>query len=129
MPFTATTLDQPLLYERLMSKGLVYELNVWAAAIDDRSVSIYNLYSGERSRLPGVDAVVLMTGRRSNADLYCALRDSGLAPIRIGDCVAPRTLDHAVYEGYVAGLELADGERFIREGQLEDWAIQASALS
>jgi hypothetical protein len=39
---------------------------------------------------------------------------------RIGDCVAPRKLDHAIYEGYLAGRELwSPEERYIYEGELE----------
>ena len=39
---------------------------------------------------------------------------------RIGDCVAVRKLDHAIYEGYLAGRELFDPhERYIYEGELE----------
>ena len=41
---------------------------------------------------------------------------------RIGDCVAPRKLDHAIYEGYLAGRELwSPEERYIYEGELERW--------
>jgi hypothetical protein len=41
---------------------------------------------------------------------------------RIGDCVAPRKLDHAIYEGYLAGRELWSAEeRYIYEGELERW--------
>ena len=39
---------------------------------------------------------------------------------RIGDCVAPRKLDHAIYEGELAGRELwSPEERYIYEGELE----------
>ena len=39
---------------------------------------------------------------------------------RAGDAVACRKLDHAIYEGYLAGIELFDPrERYIYEGELE----------
>ena len=41
---------------------------------------------------------------------------------RIGDCLAPRKLDHAIYEGELAGRELwSPEERYIYEGELERW--------
>jgi 2,4-dienoyl-CoA reductase-like NADH-dependent reductase (Old Yellow Enzyme family)/thioredoxin reductase len=125
LPFTATTLDQPLLYERLLGKGMEYDLNTWASVIGRDFVSLYNLYTHEPSRVPEVDAVVLMTGRRSETALFRALRDAGLSPVRVGDCLAPRTIDHAIYDGYVAGLELDEDERVIPEGELEEWVVSA----
>ena len=44
---------------------------------------------------------------------------------RIGDCVAPRKLDHAIYEGELAGRELwSPEERYIYEGELERASTQ-----
>jgi hypothetical protein len=38
---------------------------------------------------------------------------------RVGDCVAPRKLDHAIYEGYLAGRELFGTDaRFIDDDEL-----------
>jgi hypothetical protein len=119
-PAVMTTLDMPHLYGRLLGKGLVYRLNIWASSIDGDGVSVFNLYTGEEERLQGVDSVVLATGPKANDELYFALK--GVVPnlYRIGDCVAPRKLDHAIYEGYLAGRELwSPEERFIYEGDLE----------
>ena len=119
-PAVMTTLDMPHLYGRLLGKGLVYRLNIWASSIDGDGVSVFNLYTGEEERLQGVDSVVLATGPTANDELYFALK--GVVPNlhRIGDCVAPRKLDHAIYEGYLAGRELwSPEERFIYEGDLE----------
>jgi len=121
-PFTLTTLDMPLLYNRLLGKGLTYRLNSWATAIEGERVSIYNLYTGAEEAIEGVDTVVLATGPKANEDLYLALKDEVEGLHRIGDCVAPRKLDHAIYEGYMAGLERwSPEERYIYEGELERW--------
>ena len=41
---------------------------------------------------------------------------------RIGDCFAPRKLEYAIYEGYLAERELwSPEERFNYEGLLERW--------
>jgi hypothetical protein len=63
-----------------------------------------------------------VAGAKANDELYGALK-GGVANLhRIGDCVAPRKLDHAIYEGYLAGREVwSADERYIYEGELERW--------
>jgi len=119
-PGTITTLDMATLYGRLMSKGLADRLNHWATAIDGQAVRTVNLYTGTETVLENVDAVVLATGPKANDALYHALKGAVAELHRIGDCVAPRKLDHAIYEGELAGRELWDpDERYIYEGELE----------
>jgi mycofactocin system FadH/OYE family oxidoreductase 2 len=119
-PSVLTTLDMVHLYSRLLGKGLAHRLNSWAASIDGDRVTVFNLYTGAQEVLEGVDSIVLATGPRANDELYFALKGSVESLHRIGDCVAPRKLDHAIYEGYLAGCELWSAEeRYIYEGQLE----------
>ncbi|HEY7692601.1 MAG TPA: FAD-dependent oxidoreductase [Gaiellaceae bacterium] len=121
-PTTLTTLDMAHLYSRLLGKGLAYRLNTWASAIEGARVSLFNLYTGAAETIDGVDTVVLSAGAKANDDLYFALEGRVANLHRIGDCVAPRKLDHAVYEGYLAGRELwSADERYIYEGELERW--------
>jgi mycofactocin system FadH/OYE family oxidoreductase 2 len=125
-PTTLTTLDMAHLYGRLLSKGLTYRLNVWASAIEADRVQIFNLYTGGRETIDGVDTVVLATGPRANDELYFALKGEHEGVHRIGDCVAPRKLDHAIYEGELAGRELWSPEaRYIYEGELERFDAEA----
>jgi mycofactocin system FadH/OYE family oxidoreductase 2 len=119
-PSTMYGLDMAPLYNRLMTKGLVERLNHWAASIDGSTVTVFNLYTGQQSVIDGVDSVVLATGPKANDDLYLALKGRVETLHRIGDCVAPRKLDHAIYEGELAGRELWNPEeRYIYEGELE----------
>jgi mycofactocin system FadH/OYE family oxidoreductase 2 len=121
-PFTLTTLDMAHLYGRLLSKGLAYRLNSWASGIDGDRVSVFNLYTGAVDVLEGVDTVVLATGPKANEELYFALKGEVENLHRIGDCLAPRKLDHAIYEGELAGRELwSPEERYIYDGELERW--------
>ena len=61
-----------------------------------------------------VDAVVLVTQRLSNESLYLelkadedALRAEGVEGIyRIGDCVAPRLISEAVFDGHRLAREI-----------------------
>jgi mycofactocin system FadH/OYE family oxidoreductase 2 len=119
-PATLTTLDMAHLYSRLLGKGLVYRLNSWATGIEGDRVDAINLYTGAGEALTGVDSVVLATGCNADDALYLALKGKVESLHRVGDCVAPRKLDHAVYEGYLAGRELwSPEERYIYEGELE----------
>ena len=62
----------------------------------------------------------LATGPKANDELYLALKGEAENVHRIGDCLAPRKLDHAIYEGELAGRELWSlEERYIYEGELE----------
>ncbi|HKP18168.1 MAG TPA: hypothetical protein VJT84_06795, partial [Gaiellaceae bacterium] len=127
-PGTMTTLDMPHVYGRLLGKGLEYRLNTWATGIEGNSVSIVNLYTGAPETLGGVDTVVLVAGQKANDDLYFALKGRIDTLHRIGDCLAPRKLDHAIYEGELAGRELWSlEERFVYEGELERWEATVGA--
>jgi mycofactocin system FadH/OYE family oxidoreductase 2 len=121
-PTTLTTLDMAHLYSRLFGKGLAYRLNAWASAIEGNRVVVFNLYTGAAETIDDVDTVVLAAGSKANDGLYLTLKAELENVHRIGDCVAPRKLDHAVYEGYLAGRELwSADERYIYEGELERW--------
>ena len=121
-PTTLTTLDMAHLYSRLLGKSLGYRLNTWASAIEGDKVVLFNLYTGAAETIEGVDTVVLVAGAKANDELYSALKGTVANLQRIGDCVAPRKLDHAIYEGYLAGREVwSTDERYIYEGELERW--------
>jgi Pyridine nucleotide-disulphide oxidoreductase/NADH:flavin oxidoreductase / NADH oxidase family len=121
-PTTLTTLDMAHLYSRLFGKGLAYRLNAWASSIEGDRVVVFNLYTGAAETIEDVDTIVLAAGAKANDGLYLALKGQVENIHRIGDCVAPRKLDHAVYEGYLAGRELwSADERYIYEGELERW--------
>ena len=121
-PATAATIEQSLLYERLFKKGLTFQLNSWARNLRGHELAVYNLYTGAEETLE-LDTLVLATGPKANDGLYFELKAQGFNNLhRIGDCVAPRKLDHAIYEGYLAGRELwSPEERYIDEGELERW--------
>jgi 2,4-dienoyl-CoA reductase-like NADH-dependent reductase (Old Yellow Enzyme family)/thioredoxin reductase len=117
LPGTAGIMELPFLLERLLGKGLTYRVHAWATGIEADGVEIRDLYTGEATTLPA-DTVVLSTGQVADEALYHELGSAH----RIGDCVAPRRVDHAIYEGLLAGLELWEAhERYVNEGDLERW--------
>ena len=118
-PQTLYNLDLATLYGRLMSKGLTDRLNSWAKAVDGSTVTVLNLFTGQESVLEA-DTVVSRRARRRTTPCTSSSRGTVENLHRIGDCVAPRKLDHAIYEGELAGRELWDPEeRYIYEGDLE----------
>jgi hypothetical protein len=126
-PTTLTTLDMAHLYGRLLGKGLRYRLNEWAAGVEGNGVALFNLYTGAPDAIEDVDTVVLATGSTADDELYLRLKGQHPNIHRIGDCVAPRKLDHAIYEGELAGRELwSPEERYIYEGELERMEVVAT---
>jgi hypothetical protein len=129
-PTTLTTLDMAHLYGRLLGKGLRYRLNEWAAGIEGNRVSLFNLYTGAQDTIDDVDTVILATGPTANDELYFALKGHLPDVHRIGDCLAPRKLDHAIYEGELAGRELwSPEERYIYEGELERIDVESAVTA
>lgn len=117
-----TTLDLPIMMGKLLKKGLEFEANSWASEIGPDSVSLFNIYTGGAKVLPGVDNVVLTTGNLPNDSLYFTLKQQFENVHRVGDAVVPRLIEHAIYEGYLAGLERFDNwTKYIEPGELENF--------
>jgi hypothetical protein len=49
------------------------------------------------------DSVVLLMGKQANDGLFHQLQGTGPELHRVGDCVAPRLITDAIWEGNVAG--------------------------
>jgi thioredoxin reductase len=69
-------------------------------------VELRNLLSGERTRLSGVDAVVMSIGNDTCDSLYHALGGGGVEVHRIGDALTPRGVEHAIHEGHALARAL-----------------------
>lgn len=122
-PNIVQTLDQPFMFRKLFGKGLTYTINHWVRGIDGRKVTIYNLFTGEKAMLNGFDTVVLATGHSPRDTLYFHLKEELDNVHRIGDCHAPRQIEHAIYEGMLAGRELFDvSTKYLETGALEQWS-------
>jgi 2,4-dienoyl-CoA reductase-like NADH-dependent reductase (Old Yellow Enzyme family) len=69
-------------------------------------VEVRNLLTGATSRIEDVDAVVMSIGSDVCGSLFDSLRGEGVEVHRIGDCVTPRGVEHALHEGHRLGREL-----------------------
>lgn len=112
-PWTVNTLEQEKIQRRILEAGIDVVTNVNLSAIRAGEVDLACIFTG-RSRTVAADNVLLVTARLPNSALYDALVDkraggaaSGLRSLtRIGDCIAPGAIVHAVFGGRRAAEEL-----------------------
>lgn len=74
--------------------------------INDDQVVIRNLFSYEKEMIENWDTIVLSLGRVPNSELYEQIKHLAPQVWQIGDCLAPRTLEEATYEGFMTPLHL-----------------------
>ena len=71
--------------------------------IGEKTVKGFNVYSNVWDEWNGYDTVVLAMGQAVDDDLYFALKGKVKELHRVGDCVAPRKVDMAIWEGHKVG--------------------------
>jgi N,N-dimethylglycine/sarcosine dehydrogenase len=90
----------PPVLERLFTKGIVLHSNLSVVRLEAGRATATNVWSGREETLAPFDAFVYAYG----GEAYCPLETSltGLVPRLelVGDCFAPRTLQHAILEGH-----------------------------
>lgn len=118
-PGLGLTLEQPSLYARLFRKGLQLHVNSWVKELVPGAAKVFNVYSGQEFELSGIGTTVLSTGREPELQLATELTKSGFKFRRIGDCLSPRLIDHALYDAALAGYEFEGEENYLEPGQLE----------
>ncbi len=96
------TNDLAWVYPKLVEAGVTINSGTYAAEIGASTIDVAGIW-GDGQRTLDADTVVLCMTRSSNDELYHELTSDGLTVERIGDCVAPREVDDAIYEGNKAG--------------------------
>ena len=71
--------------------------------------------------MDGYDSYIIAGGAKVNDDIYHELKKEFDNIHRVGDCLAPRTTENAIYEGMLVGRELFDDSKYIEPGELEEW--------
>ncbi|WP_019121955.1 FAD-dependent oxidoreductase [Brevibacillus massiliensis] len=74
--------------------------------ITQERVILRNLFTHEAEQIGDWDTIVLSMGRVPNTELYEEVKGSAPVVRQIGDCLAPRTLEEATFEGMMAALEI-----------------------
>ena len=106
--------DLYLSRQRLMQKGVTFTPDFAVMEIkhpeSGMEVHGFNVYSNVWDVFSGYDSIVTAMGNDADDRLYFALKaqpPGSAAKVaelyRIGDCVAPRKVDMAIHEGYMAG--------------------------
>lgn len=92
--------------EKLYKLGVELRPHYDFGGIHNDQIVIRNLFTYEKEMLSEWDNVVLSLGRVPNTELFEQVKD--LAPVvkQIGDCLAPRTIEEATYEGTMAALNI-----------------------
>ncbi len=98
-PRLGATNDLWFLCSRLLSKGVVLSPQTAVEEVGDHCLVVRNIFSQEERVIQGVDGIVLATSHLPNDGLYSALKGEVEGLYRIGDCVHPRDVASAIWEG------------------------------
>jgi len=100
------TLDLELWYRRALAKGIKMTANHFLASLGPNSATIINNYTGQPRQIDQVALAVMATAQTANDDLYIQLQGKVKELYRVGDCVAPRRVEHAILDGERAARKL-----------------------
>jgi NADPH-dependent 2,4-dienoyl-CoA reductase/sulfur reductase-like enzyme len=96
----------PPIFRRLFSKGVTLHCNLRVVRLEgDRAIAC-NVWSEREETLGPFDHFTFAYGGESVCDLEAQLRARVSHVVLIGDCFAPRTLQHAILEGHRLAREL-----------------------
>jgi dimethylamine/trimethylamine dehydrogenase len=160
-PYTDFTLEGPNLRRMLREKGIAERVAHWVQRVKCKNsvqLEIFDIYRDGYRRSPGptpgaiprragtavehleCDSLLLCTARQSDDSLYRALKsrrenwaETGVTGVfRAGDCLAPRYLADAIFDGHRIGREFEspNPERplsIIRERQIWGQPVIPSA--
>ena len=115
--WTNNTLEQAAIHKRLVELGVEIQLNRGVISIEKGTVTTNCVYTDMTAQSPA-DAVVLVTSRRANDELWQALKGreaewavAGIKTIKvIGDAEAPGPIAWATYAGHRYARELDEAD-------------------
>jgi hypothetical protein len=102
--------DLYLTRQRLLQKGCTFTPDTAVIEISGEAgakrLQGINVYSNAMVGFGPYDSVVLAVGQEVDDGLYKALKGRVKELYRIGDCVAPRKVDMAIWEGHKVGRQI-----------------------
>lgn len=104
-PDLSASRDLGAVYARLRRSGVRFTTDHELVRVDEDRVDLRDVYTGEMTERAPVDAVVLVTGNRAEDGLVRALEGSTEVHA-IGDCVSPRRIFNAIWEGELVARAL-----------------------
>jgi 2,4-dienoyl-CoA reductase-like NADH-dependent reductase (Old Yellow Enzyme family)/thioredoxin reductase len=97
-----------LLYQRLLDQGVRFITESEVVRLTEEGIVVRHLVSGQETTLPEIATVVAACGGNANDGLYRRLRRAapGLETHLVGDAVAPRQIEQAIFEGHIAARKI-----------------------
>ena len=90
-------------YRRVLEKGVTFTPHTEVRKVAKNELVVANVHTEEERFIEGVDTVVWSYGSRSDNGLYYSLKGMVDELYAVGDCVAPRMIEQAIYEGDEVG--------------------------
>ena len=104
------TQDLYLSRQRLLQKGVTFTPDIAVMEVGGeagaKTIKGFNVYSNQWQEWGPYDSIVLAMGQRVDDALYQSLKGAVDELYRIGDNVAPRKVDMAIWEGHKIGREI-----------------------
>ena len=98
------TVDQYYMYRRFREKGVKLTSSVRINEISGNSITIRA--GGQTQVLDGIDTIVWAVGAKANDSLYFDLKGKVKELYRAGDCLEPRFVESAIWEGEIIGRKV-----------------------
>ncbi|MGR9090743.1 MAG: oxidoreductase [Gammaproteobacteria bacterium] len=95
---TQRTLDLPHVMPRLKAQGVCTTAQHFIERIEPAAVHVYDIYGGESVARTGIESVVFAMTRTADDALFESIRDAGRDVRKVGDVVAPRSLEAVIFE-------------------------------
>jgi len=92
--------------QRLLKKGVIFQTDLRMERIENGCVHARQVYTNKPVIFDGFDTIVLDMGNKAEDFLYRQLKGQIKELFRIGDCVAPRNIEMAIYEGRKLGEQI-----------------------
>ena len=102
----SVTLDIELWYRRALARGMRLTANCFLAGLEPKSATIINNYTGQPRQLENLALAVMVTPQTAHDGVYQQLQGKVKQLYRVGDCVAPRRVEHAILDGERAARAL-----------------------
>ena len=97
---------QAAILPRAVQAGVTWRPSTAVAMVDDHTVTLVDVLARRLEPVTAVDTFVVCTNGVPNTALYDELRGRGPEVVRVGDAIAVRPVDRAVYDGHRAGRAL-----------------------
>jgi mycofactocin system FadH/OYE family oxidoreductase 2 len=98
--------DLYLTRQRLLQKDVTFVTDLMVVEIQGNKLMARNIYTNEPVVYAGYDTIVLDMGNQVEDRLYRELKGRVRELYRVGDCVAPRGIGMAIFEGRKVGKRL-----------------------